>query len=61
MAGWRAWSLRPGYRLPQAFRRSLVERQLRMDNAATDVREAAVAVNAFGMAVDSANLLRPGP
>ena len=44
----------------QAFRRSLVERQLRMDNAATDVREAAVAVNAFGMAVHAADLLQPG-
>ncbi|AUI50336.1 hypothetical protein [Arthrobacter crystallopoietes] len=45
----------------QAFRRSLVERQLRMDNAATEVREAAVAVNAFGVAVEAADLIQPGP
>ncbi|NMR31358.1 hypothetical protein [Crystallibacter degradans] len=44
----------------QAFRRSLVERQLRMDNAAMETREAAVAVNAFGVAAETAGLIQPG-
>jgi hypothetical protein len=52
-----AWASPAG----QAFRRSLVERQLRMDNAAAEVREAAMAVNAFGIAVEAAVLIRPGP